>query len=453
MINVVGSQYVEEARRDYSLYVLQHRAIPHATDGLKAAARRVLWVARDGKKIKSATLAGATMPIHPHTAPEGTINTLAAPYGNNIPLLVGIGAFGTKLNPSAFGASRYTAVKVAEFTKDVIFRDIEIIPMQDNYDGTLQEPTHFLPLVPIALLNPQQGMAIGFASNILPRNLIDVIKAQIQYLKYPNKPIQQLLPTFTPSSQTAVDFTFDDGGKMKRFTFHGTVQIGTRTVTVLDLPYGLSHEDFIKKLIQLEEKSIILGYVDDSRDEYKISVRFRADDLTGKQPQDVLETLGLINSITENLTLIDFNGERVWSPSTSEVIQHFCDWRLKWYYKRYENLAAKLAVDIEKLRDILLAIKHNVGGIAKKIKDRAELKEFLTSISITHINFIADLPVYRFTEDERHKVEVKLAEHENTMHKYEQYLASEDARREIYVAELEEILTKSRKGTYQEALK
>ena len=86
---MTSSQYINDQRREYSLYVLQMRAIPHAADGLKAAVCRVLWTARDGKKVKCATLAGATMPIHPHAAPESTINTLAADFSNNIPLLSG----------------------------------------------------------------------------------------------------------------------------------------------------------------------------------------------------------------------------------------------------------------------------------------------------------------------------------------------------------------------------
>ena len=156
----MSSNYINDQRKEYSLYVLQMRAIPHAADGLKAAARRVLWTAKNGSKFKSATLSGATMPIHPHAAPESTINTLAAPYGNNVPLLKGDGAFGTLLNPTAYGASRYTSVSLSAFTKDVLFRDIEIIPLVDNYDETQREPKHFLPLVPVVLMNPQEGIAV-----------------------------------------------------------------------------------------------------------------------------------------------------------------------------------------------------------------------------------------------------------------------------------------------------
>ena len=137
-MTLTSSEYVNNERRGYSLYTLSQRAIPHASDGLKAAARRVMWTARNGKTWKSASLAGATMPIHPHASPEGTINTLAGQFSNNIPLLTGEGGFGTILNPTEFAASRYTSVSASAFANDVLFRDIEIIPMQENYDGTLE---------------------------------------------------------------------------------------------------------------------------------------------------------------------------------------------------------------------------------------------------------------------------------------------------------------------------
>ena len=228
-----GSEYVNEQRREYSLYVLQMRAIPSIADGLKAAGRRVLWTAKDGKKYKSATLAGATMPIHPHASPEGAINTLAAPYGNNIPLLHGDGAFGTLLNPTAYGAARYTSVKVSEFTKDVVFKDIELVPMQDNYDGTLEEPVHFLPLVPISLLNPSEGIAVGFASNILPRALEDIIDDQIKHLQ--NQRIKEQWPGFYPTSSVVEHV---EGNKWE--FFGESEQVNATTLRITQLADGAS---------------------------------------------------------------------------------------------------------------------------------------------------------------------------------------------------------------------
>ncbi|MGI0077974.1 MAG: DNA gyrase subunit A, partial [Nitrosopumilaceae archaeon] len=219
---MASSGYIEQERRDYALYTLQSRAIPALADGLKSAARRVLWIARDGKKYKTTTLAGATMPIHPHGPPEGTINTLAAPYGNNIPLLDGDGTFGTLLNPTACGAGRYTSVKVSKFTEDVIFRDIEIIPMMDNYDGSLQEPIHFLPLIPVVLLNPQEGIAVGFACNILSHAFEDIVASQIQYLR--GKKVEDIAPFFTPFRARALKGEPDKNSSTK-WLFHGQYSI------------------------------------------------------------------------------------------------------------------------------------------------------------------------------------------------------------------------------------
>ena len=201
--NISSPKYIESERRAYSIYVMESRSIISCMDGLKAGGRRSLWTGRNGSKYKTATLAGATVPIHPHADTSGAINTLAAPYGNNISLFKGDGAFGTRLHPTEYGAARYTSVTVSKFTQDVMFADIEIIPMRDNYDGSTQEPVHFLPLIPVALLNPSEGIAVGFASTILPRKLEDLIQTQLNYLSNSTKKLP-LTPHFVPINQSPV---------------------------------------------------------------------------------------------------------------------------------------------------------------------------------------------------------------------------------------------------------
>lgn len=439
-----SSDYINAERRNYSLYVLQSRAIPHAADGLKAAARRVLWTARDGKKHKSATLAGATMPIHPHQSPEGAVNSLTAPYGNNIPLLDGDGAFGTLLNPTAYGAARYTSTKVSEFCKDVVFRDIEIVPMIENYDGTLMEPKHFLPLVPIVLLNPQEGIAVGFASNILPRELEAILKSQISYLE--GRDYFEELPAFTPTMQWAQDWIEDDDGRMAKFIFQGMVKrLNATTVEITNLPYGLVHEKYIENLTRMEDNGHIQEFEDNSKDHYSITVRFKKGFLRGLSDEDILGQLGLINIVSENMTMIDFDGERVLKTTYGEFIQKFCEWRLQWYENRYRRLADNLEVDIQRYKDVLRAIARNVGGVAKKVASRSELKEFLKEIGIVHVDYIADLPVYRFTEEEKRKTEQKLSDAQTTMKEYKALLKSKDKRRNVFIEELKEVKKNMRK--------
>ena len=109
-----------------------------------------------------------------------------------------------------------------------------------------------------------------------------------------------------------------------------------------------------------------------------------------------------------------------------------------------------LSVEIQRYKDILTAIRRNVGGTAKKIGSRAELKEFLTEIKIVHVDYIADLPIYRFTEAEKQKIEKKLEESLTLMKQYKKLLSSEPERRKIYVKELKEILSNYEKGLYDE---
>jgi len=76
------------------------------------------------------------------------------------------------------------------------------------------------------------------------------------------------------------------------------------------------------------------------------------------------------------------------------------------------------------------------------------LKELLTEFGIVYIDYIADLPVYRFTEDEYTKNEERLREAEILLEHYDDLLKHEEKRRKIYITELQEILTKYAKGVY-----
>ena len=443
-----SSHYISEQRRNYFLYTLQMRAIPAAADGLKAAGRRTLWTARDGKKYKTASLAGATMPIHPHASPDDAINTLAGRYDNNIPLFVGDGAFGTLLEPKAYGAARYTSVKISKFTNDVVFKDIEVIPMTENYDGTLEEPVHFLPLIPIALLNPSEGIAGGFKTDILPRSLEDIIVAQLSHLKGAKR-ITEPMPKFTPLDN--VSFKREEGDKSVFFYFKGDYEeIDGVTIKINKLPFGLVHSNLTNHLESLIEKGVIVDYTDNSKDKIDIVVKFKKGNLRGHDKDDILSMLGLVVRHGEILNVLDFDGKRIWNASPVDLIRKFTDWRLSWYVNRYQRLQDLLKTDLQRYYDIRTAIKNKVGAVAVKTASRSELKQLLEEIGIINLDYIADLPVYRFTEEEKNKNQLRIDEAEATLKKYKHLLSNEDERRKIYIAELQEVLTKYTKGYYNE---
>ena len=444
-----SSAYIEQQRRDYSLYVMRSRAIPDVRDGLKAGGRRALWTGRDGSKYKTATLAGATMPLHPHAECSEAISKLAAPYGNNIPLFVGKGAFGTLINPSAYGAGRYTTVSTSKFTNDVLFRDIEIVPMMENYDGSILEPIHFLPLIPVCLLNPAKGIAIGYATSILPRALDDLIIGQITHLKG-GKSISDPIPKFNPLTTEAYHLEVQSNGNTAYYFNGEVVRKDTSTCTITKLPYGQTHSEVIAKLDDLLESGNVVDYTDNSKNVINILVKFKRIFLRDLSDVELYKMLGLSVRHIENLNVLDFTGQAIWSTTPANIIRKFTDWRLEWYVPRYERLRDLLQHDLQKLYDVRCAIKHKFTNIVTKAQGRDELKEFLTVIKVVNLDYIADLPVHRFTEEGRLKNEEKIAAGEAQMTVYLNLLGSEQLRKDMYASELKEVLLKYNKGQYNE---
>lgn len=448
-----ASEYIEQEAKSYALYTIQFRAIPYLADGIKPGARRVLWCARDGAKYKSATLAGLAVPLHPHAPPEDAVNSSTGPYVNNIPLFEAFGVFGTLMKPNAYGASRYTSVKLNSFAKDVFFKDIEIIPMVANYDSTEMEPKHFLPLVPMVLLNPCEGIAVGYSTNILPRTFRDIVESQLEHLA--GKEVKERAPHFVPTHNPAIKLHVDRKS-VRRWEFQGECKVlNASEVRITRLPYGITHTDFVNNLIELinleplkkngakhPDFDLVQDFDDHSKNVINIVVKFKRGILGSISKARVDELLGMSKLCTENLNVVAFNGSKIIGTNYVKVIKNFTDWRLEWYTDRYMRFLELIKVDIQKYDDILLAIKKNVAGMSKKAADRAELKEFITSIGVVYVDYIADLPVYRFTEAEAKKVEEKREAALITKKDYEDIIESDDRRKAIYVTELKEVLKK-----------
>ena len=104
--------------------------------------------------------------------------------------------------------------------------------------------------------------------------------------------------------------------------------------------------------------------------------------------------------------------------------------------------------DLQRYYDIRCAIKHNLGSKSRSISNRSALKEYCTEIGIVHTDYISDLPVYRFTADENEKNEAKIKEAEEQLKIYQNLIDNPQARVDVYVNELYEVLNKCKRGQY-----
>jgi DNA gyrase subunit A len=250
-------------------------------------------------------------------------------------------------------------------------------------------------------------------------------------------------------------FDWEEGNEGYKYWFEGEVDvINATTVHITKLPHGILHEAYVNGtpktpgvLDKLLAEGTIVNYEDSSAQDIDIMVKFKR----GHQPKDydeLLGELGLVVGVTELFTIIDFDGTTVWQPSVAEYIEAFTDWRLKWYKDRYQRLKNLLEIDMQKYLDILTAIRRDVSGEARTMVSRSTLKTFLFDINIVYVDYIADLPVYRFTKAEKQKVEDKLEAARKMMAWYNKLLAKPQERKKIYEQELLEILGKYKKKAY-----
>lgn len=161
-------EYANAAMFKYGSEVNEDRAVPSFQDGLKPVGRRVMWslfnMAR-GTQVKSARVVGDCIgKYHPHgdSGPEGMLSTFV---NSSFPPIVGIGNWGSLIDPPA--ASRYTEVKLSNYGDTFLVKNyMAVVPLVPNYDYKDKEPVYLPALLPNILLNGAVGIGVGLATSI-----------------------------------------------------------------------------------------------------------------------------------------------------------------------------------------------------------------------------------------------------------------------------------------------
>ena len=177
---------VEDNMGQFSTYVLLSRAIPDIRDGLKPSYRRVLWTMNEMKATrltKSANIWGEVMRYHPHGSTYPTMVGMAQKDGQLNPYLIGKGNFGQHASELAYASDRYTELKLAEISIDMIADSKKNgVKMIDNYDSTRKIPEVFPVKYPSILAYAQSGIGVGFSSSIPSFNITELCQATIDYI-------------------------------------------------------------------------------------------------------------------------------------------------------------------------------------------------------------------------------------------------------------------------------
>lgn len=444
------SRYLLDSSREYSIYVCSTRAIPSIEDGLKHGQRIALWLLRNrADKLKTYALSGLMgyerLYVHGETSANNTISLLAAPYKNNVPLIEGLGQFGSRVAPvEGIGAPRYTEVRRSKAAELLLYRDLDLVPLRDNYDGSNKEPQHFLPLVPLVLLNGVEGVAVGWSTSILPRSLKSLIQATQDALK--GKKLKPITPHFE-----LYDIDVESRG-VNQWEYKGKAAIlDTSTVHITELPPGMSIEKFRRDLIAMEDSDAIVSFTDRSTETIDVTVKMKRGSVKDWTPADAVKFFKLSEKVTERITVIDWGAKSIKTYESAEkVVESFAQWRLGWYTKRFEKLRDDASYEIVYWQ-VLKALFENgftkrLGTFADRLAVEMDVSKAAKKAGLTlddrQMDRVANLPTYRWTKTFEAEVEAKIASITADIAEYKAVLASPERLKQVYLDELEELKKK-----------
>ena len=276
--------YAEKAYLDYSMYVINDRALPDIGDGLKPVQRRIVYAMSEigltaqAKYSKSARTIGEVIgKYHPHgeNACYEAMVHMAQPFSYRYPLVDGQGNWGAPDDPKSFAAQRYTEARLTRYAS-LLLSELKsgTTTQSSNFDGTLTEPDVLPARVPFVLLNGSTGIAVGMATDLLPHNLAEVILALQHLLDNPAATLADLMtfikgpdmPTggILASSRKDLLAAYESG----RGTLRGRAkwQLEDGKIVITELPYQASPARILEQIAtQMTERK--LPVLTDVRDE------------------------------------------------------------------------------------------------------------------------------------------------------------------------------------------
>jgi len=356
--------------KDFALYTVESRAIPNMVDGMKPVQRFYLYSSIQNSKKefkKVSAIAGVLSSFgynHGETSAAGAGQLMAAEWSNNVCLVEGRGSFGTRLVQEA-AAARYTYTRLHK-NFDQYICDIDLAP--EHADPEHEPPAFYVPVIPLVLANGVKGIATGFATNILPRDPVDIARACKEYVETGDivSKVSIKFPDFTGT----IEYNKDED----RYTCLGTYELKSKTMLLItEVPYGYDRETYVKILDKLEDDNIIVSYEDQcDKNGFQFEVKLKQSVASTLDHDSIVKTFKLSKAIPENLTVIDFNGKLREYSDERDLIKDFCEFRNTILNKRIELRKTEYS---EELRWLTVKMEFIQSVIDNNIKFKNQKKD------------------------------------------------------------------------------
>lgn len=466
--------YLEEIVGDrfgrYSKYIIQDRAIPDVKDGLKPVQRRILYAMYESGNTpdrpyrKSAKTVGDVMGnYHPHgdaSIYDGMVR-MAQPWKMGHVLVDGHGNWGS-LDDDPAAAMRYTEARLSPIAMELL-RDIEkrTVAFKDNFDNTEQEPVVLPARYPNLLVNGVSGISSGFATEIPPHNLREVIDACIKIMEQPNVSLDDIMSIVCgPDFPTGGIVMGEQGIRDAYQTGRGRIHVRSRTtiedlrggrqqIVVTEIPYQVVKSRLVTAMenIRLERKVEGIAEVRDEsgRNGLRIVIELRKDadaegilayllKRTDLQVTYNFNMVAIVNKAPRQLGIKEML--EAYIEHQKEVVTHRTQYELERAEDRahvVEGLAAALNV----LDEVIELIKRskNRQDAQRNLMERFKFTERQADAILT-------LQLYRLTNLEIAALEKELKELRKTIDRLQSILNSTDKLIGVIKKELLEVREK-----------
>jgi len=385
---------IEEMQRsylDYAMSVIVSRALPDVRDGLKPVHRRILYamnemgLTHNKTYRKAATAVGEVMgKYHPHgdASIYDALVRMAQDFSLRDPLIDGQGNFGS-IDGDPPAAMRYTEARLQKITDQLLIDiDKETVDFQDNYDGSLQEPTVLPARFPNLLVNGSGGIAVGMATNIPPHNLGEVINACLALIDNPHLTLEEMMaiipgPDFPTGGiilgRAGIRSAYENG--RGSIIMRGQVEIETaandrQKIVISEIPYQVNKATMIEKIAELVREKRIEGISDlrdeSDRDGYRVVIDLKRDAVSDVVLNQLYRYTPLQTSFGCNMVAL--NGGRPQQMGLADILRAFVAFREQVVERRIKfqlrkareraHLLVGLAIAVANLDEVIALIRH-----------------------------------------------------------------------------------------------
>jgi len=352
----------------YARATITDRALPDIRDGLKPVQRRILYamhelgLTAEKPHKKSARIVGEVLgKYHPHgdTSVYHTLVRMAQDFSMEIPLVDGQGNFGS-VDGDSPAAMRYTEARLTAVAETML-QDLEMdtVDWQENFDGSLEEPTVLPTVLPNLLVNGSAGIAVGMSTNMPPHNLGEVCDALVhlaqnwkrreeittedllEFIPGPDFPTGGILYRFRDRGEGLIDTVYEayETGR-GRIVTQARILVediggGKSNLVVTELPYNVQKNTVMEKIAKEIHRGRVTG-VTDLRDESDYTgMRLVIEISRTASPDEVLKQVLKYSQLREtfgviNLALVptEDDDSRPTYLSLHELLTYFMSHRL-----------------------------------------------------------------------------------------------------------------------------